>query len=48
MVSEYKSEGMGEEEAESTAKENLIMTTLPKLPESGDLTEENPKLTDSK
>ena len=24
------------------------MTTLPKLPESGDLTEENPKLTDSK
>lgn len=36
----YESEGMSAEEAESAAKENLVMTTLPKLPESGDLTDE--------
>lgn len=36
----YESEGMSAEEAETAAKENLVMTTLPKLPESGDLTDE--------
>lgn len=36
----YESEGMSAEEAETAAKENLVMTTLPKLPENGDLTDE--------
>ena len=44
----YESEGMSATEAEEKAVENLVMTTLPQLPESGDLTEENPKLIDSK
>ena len=44
----YESEGMSATEAEEKAVENLVMTTLPQLPESGDLTEENLKLIDSK
>lgn len=40
----YEAEGLSTEEAETKAKENLVMTGLPKLPESGDLTEENPAL----
>lgn len=39
---------MNEEEARETAKQNLIMTTLPKLPESGDLSESDPVLIDMK
>ena len=39
---------MSEEEAENMAQTNLVMTTLPELPESGDLTEDNPELIDSK
>ena len=35
-------------DALAKAKENLVMTTLPQLPESGDLTEENPVLIDTK
>ena len=45
---EYEAEGMNEEEARETAKQNLIMTTLPKLPESGDLSESDPVLIDMK
>ena len=48
MVLNYKKEGMSESEAKEKAKENLVMTTLPQLPESGDLSEENPKLIDMK
>ena len=48
LVLVYESEGMSKEDAETKAKENLVMTTLPKLPESGDLTEEKPALKDSK
>lgn len=48
MVLVYEGQGMSKEEAETKAKENLVMTTLPKLPDSGDLTEENPALIDSK
>lgn len=44
----YEGEGLSAEEAKAKAQENLVMTTLPKLPESGDLTEENPVLIDSK
>ena len=44
MVLEYKTQGMSEEEATEKAKENLIVTGVPKLPASGDLTEENPEL----
>lgn len=48
LVMAYEKEGLSTEEAKAKAKENLMMTTLPQLPESGDLTEENPTLIDSK
>lgn len=48
LVLAYEEEGLSAEEAETKAEENLVMTALPKLPESGDLTEENPTLIDSK
>lgn len=48
LVSEYISNGMSEKEAKDCAKANLVMTNLPKLPESGDLQEKNPKLMESK
>ncbi len=48
LILEYESEGLSEEEAKAKAEENLVMTTLPALPESGDLTEEDPQLIDSK
>lgn len=48
LIWEYESEGMSTSEAEESAKENLVMTTLPKLPESGDLTESDPTLIDTK
>lgn len=40
----YQAEGMSEEEALALAEENLVITEVPKLPASGDLTEENPEL----
>lgn len=48
MILVYEEEGLSSEEASAKAAENLVMTTLPKLPESGDLTEENSTLIDSK
>lgn len=48
LTAEYEKEGLDAEQAKEKAKENLVMTELPKLPESGDLTEENPTLIDSK
>ena len=48
LVAEYKSQGLDDKEATDKAEENLVMVSLPQLPESGDLTEENPKLIDSK
>lgn len=48
LVNAYVGDGKSQEEAEEMAKENLVMTGLPKLPESGNLTEEAPKLVDSK
>ncbi|MBQ1993586.1 MAG: sugar ABC transporter substrate-binding protein [Lachnospiraceae bacterium] len=48
MVLNYEKEGISEEEAKAKTKENLVMTTLPKLPQSGDLSEENPELIDTK
>lgn len=44
LTDAYEEEGLSEEEAEAKAYENLVMTTVPMLPESGDLTEENPEL----
>jgi len=44
LVLAYESEGMSEEEAKAKAEENLVITDVPKLPASGDLTEENPEL----
>ncbi len=48
LILEYENEGLSESEAAKKAAENLVMTTLPALPESGDLTEEEPELIDSK
>jgi arabinogalactan oligomer / maltooligosaccharide transport system substrate-binding protein len=48
LSDEYEKEGLSSEEAATKAKENLVMTTLPQLPASGDLTEENPELIDTK
>ncbi len=47
LILAYEEEGLSETEAAEKAAENLVMTSLPKLPESGDLTEENPKLIDT-
>lgn len=48
LVMEYEKEGLSTEEAKTKAQENLVMTTVPKLPKSGDLSEENPELIDAK
>lgn len=48
LVKQYETEGLSHEEAETKAKENLVLTSLPKLPESGDLTEEDPAWIDTK
>lgn len=44
LALEYKEQGMNEAEALDKAKENLVVTGVPKLPASGDLTEEDPEL----
>ena len=41
LVMAYEAEGMSNQEAKAAAEENLIMTTVPALPESGDLTDSN-------
>lgn len=48
LVMEYEKEGLSTEEAKIKAQENLVMTTVPKFPKSGDLSEENPELIDAK
>ncbi|MEE1306004.1 MAG: extracellular solute-binding protein [Agathobacter sp.] len=48
LTKEYESQGMSAADAKTKATENLVMTSLPQLPESGDLTEKEPKLVDSK
>lgn len=48
LAMEYEKEGLSEEDAKAKAQENLVMTTPPQLPESGDLTESNPTLIDTK
>lgn len=44
LVLAYKEQGMDADEAQTLAEENLVMADVPKLPASGDLTEENPEL----
>jgi arabinogalactan oligomer/maltooligosaccharide transport system substrate-binding protein len=44
LALEYEEQGMSREEAQALAEENLVVTGLPMLPASGDLTEENPEL----
>lgn len=44
LTLEYEKQGMTTEEAKALAEENLVVTSVPKLPASGDLTEENPEL----
>lgn len=44
LANVYEKEGLSSEEAQARAEENLVITQVPKLPASGDLTEENPEL----
>lgn len=44
MAAEYELQGLSEEEARAKARENIVMTVVPQLPKSGDLTEKNPEL----
>ncbi|MDE7130975.1 MAG: extracellular solute-binding protein [Lachnospiraceae bacterium] len=44
LANAYEKEGLSSEEAQAKAEENLVITQVPKLPASGDLTEENPEL----
>ncbi|MDF2870456.1 MAG: Maltose-binding periplasmic protein/domain [Anaerocolumna sp.] len=44
LVLEYEKQGMDQEAAQALAEENLVVTGVPMLPASGDLTEENPEL----
>lgn len=44
LILAYQGQGMSEEEARALAEENLVMTKVPMLPASADLTEENPEL----
>ncbi|MBQ1902244.1 MAG: extracellular solute-binding protein [Lachnospiraceae bacterium] len=48
LEKEYVSEGLSEDDAAAKAKENLVMTSLPQLPESGDLTDGSTEMIDSK
>ncbi|MCD8373215.1 MAG: extracellular solute-binding protein [Clostridia bacterium] len=41
LVSEYESQGYTTSEAEALTEENLVVTTVPKLPVSGDLEDES-------
>lgn len=44
LANVYEKEGLSAEEAKTKAEENLVVTQVPKLPASGDLTEEDPEL----
>lgn len=48
LVLQYQADGLSEDEAKAKANENLVMTVLPKLPASGDLTDDSSELIDSK
>ena len=48
LAKQYEEGGDSHDEAVKKAKENLIMTSLPKLPESGDLTDGSEDTLDSK
>ena len=48
MVTEYVASGLSAADAQQAAKENLVIADLPKLPKSGNLSEENPELIDMK
>lgn len=48
LIKTYENEGKSEEEAKELASENLVMVSLPQLPESGDLTDESSELIDTK
>ena len=48
LVAQYKKDNLSEEEAVKKADENLVMTVLPQLPKSGDLTDGSTEFIDSK
>ncbi|MDR1540546.1 MAG: extracellular solute-binding protein [Clostridiales bacterium] len=48
LVLAYKNEGLSQADAEAKAEENLVISDIPKLPASGDLSEDNPELIPAK
>lgn len=48
IVKNYESQGKTKEEAQKLAKENLVVTSLPQLPKSGDLNDTSSELIDNK
>ena len=48
LTKTYMGEGLDQAAAEEKAVENLVMTGLPQLPDSGDLSDENAELIDTK
>lgn len=48
LIKTYENEGKSEEEAKELASENLVMVSLPQLPESGNLTDNSSELIDTK
>lgn len=48
LIKYYVSQGKNTDEAKQLANDNLVMTTVPKLPASGDLTSQETKLIDMK
>lgn len=48
LIQYYEHQGMSTIEAETLASENLVMVNLPQLPKSGDLTDVNSELIDTK
>ncbi len=48
LVNQYKSEGLGDAEAQAKATENLVVTNVPKLPVSGDLNDTTGEMMDMK
>lgn len=44
LALQYEAQGMSKDEAKALAVENLVVAAIPKLPASGDLSEENPEL----
>ena len=48
MKLNYQKQGLSEDEAKAKAEENLVITSIPLLPEDGDITNDNSKMVEYK